>query len=54
MNMLSVPEIRNYRKEVIAGRLVVTYEQRAPGAVTWQPVRVERTARPEDRGDRAA
>jgi hypothetical protein len=31
-----------------AGRLVVTYEQRQPGAVDWHPIHIERTARPED------
>ncbi|HET7665854.1 MAG TPA: hypothetical protein VFK56_07255 [Mycobacterium sp.] len=48
-NPLPCVEIRNYHAVVIAGRLVVTYEQRQPGAVAWQPVRIERVARPEDR-----
>lgn len=53
-NPLPCVEIRNHRQQVIAGRLIVTYEQRQPGAVDWQPVRIERAARPEDAIDRAA
>ncbi len=47
-NPLPCVEIRNYRRQVIGGRRVVTYGQRQPGASEWQPVRIERAARPED------
>ncbi len=41
-NVLSVPEIRNYRCEAIEGAVIVTYEMRQPGAVAWWPVRLVR------------
>jgi hypothetical protein len=47
-NCLPSVDVRNYRAVIIAGRYVVTYEQRQPGAVDWQPVCIERAARPED------
>lgn len=48
-NRLPCPEIRAYRAIVADGRYIVTYEERQPGAATWQPVRLSRVARPEDR-----
>lgn len=47
-NALPCVEIRHYRAAVIDRRYVVTYEQRGPGETDWQPVRLSRTARPED------
>ena len=41
-NVLSVPEIRNYRCEAIEGGVVIRYEVRQPGAVDWTPVRLVR------------
>lgn len=42
MNLLPVLEVRNYRRVVLEGVVIVTYEQRQPGATDWQPVRIVR------------
>jgi hypothetical protein len=41
-NRLDCPEIRHYRREVIKGAVIVTYEQRGPGEREWTPVRLIR------------
>ena len=37
-NAMTVPEIRDYRREVGADEVVVTYEVRWPGEQEWRPV----------------
>ena len=44
---LSVPEIRNYHREVIEGGIVITYEVRHPAERDWTPVKLFRFAEAE-------
>ncbi len=39
-NVMGVPEIRHYRREVLDGVVIVRYEIRQPGERDWTPVRV--------------
>ena len=39
-NLLPCPEIRDYRREVVDGRVVITYLQRAPSALVWELVEI--------------
>jgi hypothetical protein len=37
-----LPEIRRYRRQVLEGAVIVTYEVRQPGEHDWHPVRIVR------------
>ncbi|HEV2129159.1 MAG TPA: hypothetical protein VGR22_11115 [Thermomicrobiales bacterium] len=41
-NVMGVPEVRSYQREVIEGDVVICYEVRQAGERDWQPVRLFR------------
>ena len=48
-NALSVPEIREYCREVVDGLVIIRYRMRGPGESHWRPVEIVRVAGSQDR-----